>query len=61
MNRLEAELRLSVLQAEMRQIAAALDDRGQRVVTYAANVLNLVRTPTTEAPGPLKLIIGGRS
>jgi hypothetical protein len=63
MTRLEALLRLSMMQVELRQLADVLDEDGAKVTNYAANVLNLLRRSKPDVPeGPtLKLIVGGRS
>lgn len=62
MTRLEAVLRLSVLQTELRQLADGLDGDDAKVTNYAANVLNLLRaTPVVAEGGGLRLIVGGRA
>ncbi len=43
MTRLEIELRLSVIQAELCRLAEALPHSGARIVRYAANILGLLR------------------
>lgn len=40
---LETRLRLSVIQAELFEIARRVDGSGGRIVRYAAHVLNLLR------------------
>jgi hypothetical protein len=42
-SRLEALLRLSVIQAEMMEIAKVLGPKAARVVRYSATVLGLLR------------------
>lgn len=63
MTRLEALLRLSMMQIELRQLGDALDEDGGKVTTYAANILNLLRAPTPDVPErpTLRLIVGGRT
>jgi hypothetical protein len=45
MSALEAQLRLSVLQAELRRVAESLPPKRARIVRYAASVLELLREP----------------
>lgn len=43
MTAIEVRLRLSVIQFELRQLARHLPPSAERIVRYAANVLNLLR------------------
>lgn len=49
MTRLEALLRLSLMQAEMNTIAEGLGATDARVVHYASNVLNLLRSSAPDS------------
>lgn len=63
MTRLEAVLRLSILQGELRQLAEVLDEDEAKVTNYAANVLNLLRAQDATKPDgqPVMMIVGGAS
>jgi hypothetical protein len=43
MSALEAMLRLSLIQTELREIAGFVGPKGARIVRHAATVLNLLR------------------
>lgn len=42
MTKLEVELRLSSIQAELRKLATMLDPKAAKVVTYAVRILGLL-------------------
>jgi hypothetical protein len=44
MDQLEVELRLSMIQDELRRLAKAVGGRMGKVIEHAASVLNLVRS-----------------
>lgn len=63
MTRLEAVLRLTVIQTELRQLADGLDGDDAKVTNYAANVLSLLRVSMPAQPegSRLTVLVGGRS
>lgn len=57
----ETLLRLSLIQAELRKLAAGLDGGQAKVLTQAASLLNLLGACTQKpAPGVVSLVLVGR-